>query len=37
VEGDHAACVARADRFVPALVAACRNVERRIAVDPSAG
>ncbi len=31
VEGDHGACVARADRFVPALVAACRSVERRIA------
>jgi len=29
VAGDHAACVARADRFVPALVAACRSVERR--------
>jgi 3-oxoadipate enol-lactonase len=31
VEGDHAACVARADRFVPALITACRSVERRIA------
>jgi hypothetical protein len=31
VEGDHAACVARADRFVPTLVAACRSVERRSA------
>ncbi len=31
VEGDHGACVARASRFVPALVAACRSVERRIA------
>lgn len=31
VEGDHAACVAGADRFVPALVEACRSIERRIA------
>jgi pimeloyl-ACP methyl ester carboxylesterase len=31
VEGDHAACVAAAARFVPALVAACRSVERRAA------
>ena len=30
VEGDHAACVARADLFVPALLAACRSVERRM-------
>lgn len=30
VDGDHAACVARADLFVPALIAACRSVERRI-------
>ena len=30
VNGDHRACVARADQFVPALVAACRSVERRI-------
>jgi pimeloyl-ACP methyl ester carboxylesterase len=37
VEGDHGACVARPDRFVPTLVAACRSVERRIAVDASAG
>jgi 3-oxoadipate enol-lactonase len=29
VDGDHGACVARADVFVPALVAACRSVERR--------
>jgi 3-oxoadipate enol-lactonase len=29
VEGDHAACVARADLFVPALLAACRSVEKR--------
>jgi 3-oxoadipate enol-lactonase len=37
VEGDHSACVARADLFVPALVAACRSVERRIPVQaPSA-
>jgi 3-oxoadipate enol-lactonase len=31
VEGDHSACVARADLFVPALLAACQSVERRIA------
>jgi 3-oxoadipate enol-lactonase len=31
VNGDHGACVARADLFVPVLVAACRSVERRIA------
>jgi pimeloyl-ACP methyl ester carboxylesterase len=31
VEADHAACVAAAARFVPALVAACRSVERRAA------
>ncbi len=31
VPGDHGACVARADLFVPALVAACRSVERRMA------
>jgi 3-oxoadipate enol-lactonase len=30
VAGDHGACVARADLFVPALVAACRSVERRM-------
>jgi len=30
VEGDHSACVSRADRFVPALLAACRSVERRM-------
>ncbi len=29
VAGDHAACVTRADRFVPALLAACRSVARR--------
>jgi 3-oxoadipate enol-lactonase len=29
VEGDHSACVSRADRFVPALIAACRSVEAR--------
>lgn len=29
VDGDHGACVARADLFVPALVAACASVERR--------
>jgi pimeloyl-ACP methyl ester carboxylesterase len=37
VVGDHGACVARPDRFVPALVAACRSVEGRIAVGASAG
>lgn len=31
VDGDHAACVARADVFVPALRAACRSVQRRVA------
>ncbi len=31
VDGDHGACIGRADLFVPALVAACRSVERRIA------
>jgi 3-oxoadipate enol-lactonase len=30
VEGDHGACVARADLFVPALVSACQSVERRM-------
>lgn len=29
VAGDHAACIARADRFVPALIEACRSVARR--------
>jgi 3-oxoadipate enol-lactonase len=29
VAGDHLACVRRPDRFVPALVAACADVERR--------
>jgi 3-oxoadipate enol-lactonase len=29
VQGDHGACVTRADLFVPALIAACRSVERR--------
>jgi 3-oxoadipate enol-lactonase len=33
VDGDHGACVARADLFVPALIAACRSVERRMAHD----
>jgi 3-oxoadipate enol-lactonase len=28
VEGDHSACVSRADLFVPALIAACHDVER---------
>jgi 3-oxoadipate enol-lactonase len=31
VDADHAACVARADLFVPALIAACHGVERRMA------
>jgi 3-oxoadipate enol-lactonase len=30
VDGDHGACVTRADLFVSALLAACRSVERRI-------
>lgn len=30
VEGDHSACVSRANLFVPALLAACRSVETRI-------
>lgn len=29
VDGNHAACVARADRFVPALLAACHSVQKR--------
>jgi pimeloyl-ACP methyl ester carboxylesterase len=29
VEGDHSACVSRADVFVPTLVKACRHVARR--------
>jgi len=29
VDGDHSACVARADLFVPALIAACHSVESR--------
>lgn len=37
VEGDHGACLARADLFVPALVAACRSVERRSLVGDSGG
>ena len=30
IDGDHSACTTQADRFVPALIAACRSVERRI-------
>ncbi len=30
IEADHAACVARADLFVPALVRACQSVSQRI-------
>ena len=30
VDGDHSACVSRADLFVPALLAACRSVAQRI-------
>jgi len=30
VDGDHSACVSRADLFVPALIEACRDVEHRI-------
>jgi 3-oxoadipate enol-lactonase len=33
VAGDHSACVARPDLFAPALVAACRSVESRMARD----
>ncbi len=33
VDGDHSACVSRADVFVPALLAACRSVERRMTCD----
>jgi len=33
VNGDHGACVARADLFVPALVEACHSVERRMESD----
>lgn len=29
IKGDHAACVTAANRFVPALLAACRDVSRR--------
>lgn len=32
VEGDHAACIAAADRFVPTLVEACLSVARRAAL-----
>jgi len=36
VDGDHSACVSRADRFVPVLLAACRSVARRIeCADPA--
>ena len=31
VAGDHSACVSRANEFVPALMAACKSVERRSA------
>jgi len=31
VDGDHSACVSRADRFVPTLIEACHSVERRLA------
>jgi 3-oxoadipate enol-lactonase len=34
VDGDHAACVAGADRFVPVLVAACQSVQGRAARQP---
>jgi pimeloyl-ACP methyl ester carboxylesterase len=36
VEGDHAACVTAARRFVPALVQACTEVATRAAAQPSA-
>jgi hypothetical protein len=35
VEGDHSACISRADLFVPALVEACRSVERRAGASSS--
>ena len=31
VDGDHSACLSRQDLFVPALIEACRSVERRVA------
>jgi 3-oxoadipate enol-lactonase len=34
VDGDHGACLARADLFVPALLAACASVQRRVEGDP---
>lgn len=34
VEGDHDACVAKADRFVPTLVEACLDVARRAGLHP---
>jgi 3-oxoadipate enol-lactonase len=37
VRGDHSACVSRADRFVPALIAACRSVEARARAAGGAG
>lgn len=36
VEGDHAACIARAERFVPVLVEACHDVCRRANLEPPA-
>lgn len=30
IDGDHSACNAQADRFVPALIEACRSVEHRL-------
>jgi pimeloyl-ACP methyl ester carboxylesterase len=30
VDGDHGACVGRTDLFIPALIAACHSVERRM-------
>lgn len=35
VDGDHSACLSRQEIFVPALVEACRSVERRAAALPS--
>jgi hypothetical protein len=32
VDGDHSACISRADLFVPALIAACHSVERRMSL-----
>ncbi len=36
VAGDHSACVARADQFVPRLIRACHDVSARVGLEPSA-